>query len=46
MELLAKEALRVVKTLPKMQPATKDGKSIGIPYSFLITFSPALKKRK
>ena len=46
MELLAKEALRVVKTLPKMQPANKDGKSIGIPYSFLVTFSPRLKKRK
>ncbi len=46
MELLAKEALRVVKTLPKMQPAIKDGKFIGIPYSFLVTFSPALKKRK
>ena len=35
---LAKEALRVVKMMPRWQPGKKDGKSVRVKYTLPITF--------
>ena len=36
---LEKEAIRVIKTLPKMTPGEKDGKKVGVLYELPFTFS-------
>ena len=42
MEVFAKQAIKVLKTLPKMQPATRMDERVGVPFSFMVEF----KKRK
>lgn len=37
-ELLEKEAERIIKALPKMQPGKQDGKDVNVPFSIPITF--------
>lgn len=42
MEAFAKQAIKALKTLPKMQPAKQMDKRVGIPFSFMVAF----KERK
>jgi len=42
---LEKEAIRVMKKLPKLQPGQQKGKAVGVLYSLPITFEKEKKKR-